>query len=355
MRGDGFKIIVEFLTDCVTGKIFPGAVCWIGDCRNTYFYEAYGNRRLMPDRQPMKKDTIFDLASLTKPLATALSIMKLCETKDIRLDDKVDKFFTDSKGRAGGSKTIRQLLTHTAGLPAWFPLYSIRPEKRLEYLADAGPGGKKVVYSCLGYIILGKIVEKITRSPLDVFFRDLTKGLPLKHTSFPTSKILINVAATEKGDRYERTKYEISGKEPTVKWRNYLIQGEVHDGNCFYGYRGVAGNAGLFSNVPDLVIMTRAYVDGRIVKPTTVRLMTTDHTGGKNPRGLGWMMNMYPDRFSPAAYGHTGFTGTMLCHDPAIDLTVILLTNDIHPRVKPGNMPPVRKRLMKIIAKIFNG
>jgi CubicO group peptidase (beta-lactamase class C family) len=355
MRGDGFKVINGFLTDCVTGKIFPGAVCWIGDDSKTYFYEAYGQRRILPDKQPMKKDTVFDLASLTKPLVTALSIMKLYETKNILLDDKVDKFLTDFKGRAGGCKTIRQLLTHTAGLPAWFPLYSIRPEKRIEYLAAAATGKEKVVYSCLGYIILGKIIEKTTRTSLDAFSRDLTKGLSLKHTSFPISKILINVAATEKGDRYERTKYKTSGQAPSVKWRNYLIQGEVHDGNCFYGYQGVAGNAGLFSSVHDLVILARAYVNGRIVKPATVKLMTADHTGGKNPRGLGWMVNMYPGRLSPTAYGHTGFTGTMLCHDPALGLTVILLTNDIHPRVKPGNMPPVRKRLMKIISKIFNG
>jgi len=353
MPKDKFAGIDRYLLKQLGDKRFPGAVCWIGSRRVTFFYEKYGHCQVLPSRRLMLKDTIFDLASITKPLVTALSVMKLSEAKKIRLDDKAEKYIAEFKGRSLGVKTVRQLLTHTAGLPAWFPMYSIPPDKRFDYLSGADTGERKVVYSCLGYIILGKIVERAARTPLDIFFREVTKGLALSNTMFRPDP-LASIAATENRDRYERAKFKSCGLRSAAGWRDYLIRGEVHDGNCFYGYRGVAGNAGLFSNVPDLVRFMRAYVGGDIIPPSSVKQMTANLTGAKNPRGLGWMLDIYPGRLSPRAYGHTGFTGTMLCFDPLKDLLVILLTNDIHPHVKPDNMPPLRRQLMKIISRIFN-
>jgi CubicO group peptidase (beta-lactamase class C family) len=270
------------------------------------------------------------------------------------LDDRIEKYIAEFRNFANGRKTVRQLLTHTAGLPAWFPIYSIPPEKRLDYLAGADTGCSKVVYSCLGFILLGKIVERVARIPLDLFFHHMIKGLSLKNTMFRPDKRRASIAATENQDLYERAKYGSCGLQPATGWRDYLIRGEVHDGNCFYGYRGAAGNAGLFSNVPDLVRYMRAYTGGEIIRLSSVKQMTANLTGAKKPRGLGWMLDIYPGRLSPRAYGHTGFTGTMLCYDPLKDLLVILLTNDIHPRVKPDNMPPLRKQLMTIVSQIFH-
>jgi CubicO group peptidase (beta-lactamase class C family) len=353
MLNDKIAAIDRFLLEQLKNKRFPGAVCWIGNLNMTFLYEKYGCRQILPSPKPMLEDTIFDLASLTKPLVTAVSVMKLLAAKKILLDDRIDKFIPEFKGLANGSKTIRQLLTHTAGLPAWYPLYSIHPGNRLFYLADAATGKGEVVYSCLGYIILGKIVERVARTKLDLFFQDIIKGLSLKNTMFRPDKRLASIAATENGDRYERIKCKPLGLRPAAGWRNYLIRGEAHDGNCFYGYRGVAGNAGLFSNVPDLVRFMRALIGAEIIPLSSLKLMTTNLTGAKNPRGLGWKLDIYPGKLSPKAYGHTGFTGTMLCYDPLKDLLAILLTNDIHPYARPDNMPPIRRRLMKIISKIF--
>jgi CubicO group peptidase (beta-lactamase class C family) len=346
--------IDRFLQNCLMENRFPGAACYIGDLRSTFFFETYGYRQIIPTLKPMHKDTVFDLASITKPIATAVSVMKLFDEKKVRLDDRIEKYLPGFKGRPQGVKTIRQALTHTAGFPAWFPMYSIRPEKRCAFLADAESKTGKAVYSCLGFIVLGKIVEEITRLPQNIYFRDITKGFSLANTMFRPDKRRADIAATENRDRHERRKCEALGIRPPNGWRDYLIRGEVHDGNCHYGYRGVAGNAGLFSSVPDLTRFMRAYVRGEIVSPRAVNMMTANYTGGRRGRGLGWMLDIYPGSLSQKAYGHTGFTGTMICFDPLSDMLVILLTNDIHPYVKPGNMPPVRRRFMKIVSRTFD-
>jgi CubicO group peptidase (beta-lactamase class C family) len=354
----------RFLADGVMRKNFPGAVCWIGNGHETYFYEKYGHRQILPARMPMTRDTLFDLASITKPLVTAMMIMKLIDEKKLKLDDKIARFIPAFKHKINAHKTIKQLLTHTSGIPSWFPVYFIPPELRLKFFATQNTGKRAVLYSCLGYLILGEIVENISGLRLNQLYQHLTDQLKLKYTSFNPPPKTADVAATENGDLYEREKaFNFTAGSPVrspdrikvpdgFRWRDYVIKKEVHDGNCHYGYRGVAGNAGLFSNAADLVKIMRAYLNAEIVRLPTLRLMTRSHTGCKNPRGLGWLLNIYPGILSPRAFGHTGFTGTMVCHDPAIDLTVILLTNDIHPRVKPDNMPPLRKRLMKIIARI---
>lgn len=340
----------KYLNNCIKQKKIPGAVVWIGDDKRIKFFESFGYRQLIPQKIKMNKKTIFDLASITKPLCTAISIMLLYEEKEINLEKPIEKYLTEFKNKSNGKKTIKELLTHTSGMPAWFPLYILGPDERINFLASANTGKNDVIYSCLGYIILGLIIERITEQRLDLFCqKKLFNRLCLKNTMFkPTHKIK-NITATELGNEHEKKIAVQYGNVTKVKWRDYLIKGEVHDGNCFYGYKGVSGNAGLFSNAQDLARIFQAYLNGEILKLRTLRMMIKDWTGGKEKRGLGWWVNPYPGILSPAAFGHTGFTGPMVVVEPIKKLIVIFLTNSVHPKVRLGIMPRIRKKILQII------
>lgn len=348
-----FDTLHKFLTDYTTKGKITGCVCWVGDKKNTLFFQRYGYAQTVPKKIKINRDTIFDLASITKPITTAMSIMLLYEKEKIKLNDKIEKYLPDFKNRRNGKKTIMQLLAHTSGMPAWFPLYILPEGKRMAYLTKTNTGKKQVIYSCLGYIILGKIVEVVSGYNLDIYCsKNFFKRLGLKNTMFGPVKGK-NIAATEFGNTYEKKTAAKHGDTSAVNWRDYVIKGEVHDGNSFYGFEGVSGNAGLFSNTSDLVKIMRQYLAGKIVKSNTVKMMIKDHTGGKEKRGLGWVIDPYPKLLSPAAFYHTGFTGTMCLADPVLDLIIILLANAVHPRVRLGLMPPVRHRVVKIVSKIM--
>jgi len=339
-----------YLIDCVGRKKIPGAVLWLGDDRNIYFFESFGNAQIIPEKIKMNKGTIFDLASLTKPLCTAMAVMRLFEEKEIKLNDPVEKYLLEFKNSPTGKKTIKQLLTHTSGLPAWYPLYILPDDKRIDYLKNAGTEDNKVVYSCLGYIILSIIIERITRLNLSEYcIKNIFKKLELKNTFFNPPKDIKNIAPTELGNEHEKEKAKEFGDISKIRWRDYLIKGEVHDGNCFYAFNGVSGNAGLFSNAEDLSKILRAYLTGEIVKFSTLKMMIKDWTGGIEKRGVGWWVNPYPDILSDSAFGHTGFTGTMVMVEPKKNLTIILLANSVHPAVRLGIMPEIRRKVIQII------
>ncbi|MEO0161673.1 MAG: serine hydrolase [candidate division WOR-3 bacterium] len=345
-----FLKVCKYLNNCVKYKKIPGAVLWVGNDKDVYIFEAFGYQQIFPKKEKLDKDTIYDLASLTKPLCTAMSVMLLFEEKEVKLNDCIEKYLPEFKNKPNGKKTIKELLTHTSGLPAWFPLYLLNPQERIDYLSRANTGKKEVIYSCLGYIILGLMIERITNQRLDVFCKEkIFKRLHLKNTMFNPSKKIKNIAPTELGNEHERQKAKEYGDILKIKWRDYLIKGEVHDGNCFYAFDGVSGNAGLFSNAENLAIIMRAYLNGEIVKPSTLRLMIKDWTGGKEKRGLGWWVNPYPGILSNSAFGHTGFTGTMIMADPKKNLIVILLSNSVHPEVHLGRMPKIRKKVVQLI------
>lgn len=353
MKKISFSSLDKYLKVCISKKKFPGGVCWIGTPKEILFFEHYGHTQIVPDFVKMTKQTVFDLASLTKPLATALSVMLLYEEHELKLNDRIEKFLSSFENRVNGKKTIRQLLMHTSGIPAWYPVYLLSKKERIRFFSQTNTNRKEVIYSCLGYIILGQIIEKIAGQRLDQFCRArIFEKMELKNTRFGPIPDQAAVAATEFGNEHEKIKSAAYGDISRVRWRNYLIKGQVHDGNSFYGYDGVAGNAGLFSNVPDLVNYTRAYLEGEIVKPSTYKMMTKDGTGGKEQRGLGWMINPYPKLLSPDAFHHTGFTGTMLLIDPDRELIVIFLTNAIHPKVRLGVMPRIRRRVIEIVSAL---
>jgi CubicO group peptidase (beta-lactamase class C family) len=348
-----FETLHKFLTDCTTKEKIPGCVCWIGNDKDTLFFHEYGYAQIVPEKIRMSRDTIFDLASITKPVGTAMAIMQLTERKKIKLDDKIKKFLPDFKNKPNGEKTIHELLTHTSGIPAWFPIYILSEEKRMDYLAKTNTGKSKVIYSCLGYIILGKIVEVVSGYSLDKYCTTyIFKKNGVKTTRFGniTKK---NIAATEFGNKHEKNMASKYGKVSKIKWRDYVIKGEVHDGNAFYSYKGISGNAGLFSNARDLAKIMRHYLDKEIVKPGTLKMMIKDHTGAKEKRGLGWIIDPYPELLAHTTFYHTGFTGTMCLAEPKSNLIIILLTNAIHPKVRLGIMPEIRRKVVSIIAKIL--
>jgi CubicO group peptidase (beta-lactamase class C family) len=199
--------------------------------------------------------------------------------------------------------------------------------------------------------LLGKVIEQISQVSLAHLFQENISGkLGLKTLSYGPVTAKNSVAATEQGNRHERGMASQYGDVSRVKWRNDVIQGEVHDGNAYYAFGNIAGNAGLFSNAQDLATFTRAYLNDELLSKAGVKMMITEHTGGEEKRGLGWKIDPYPGLLSPGTFGHTGFTGTMLMVDPQQDLIIILLANAVHPRVKLGLMNPIRERVIRIIS-----
>lgn len=350
-----FEKLHNYLTDCINRKLFPGCVCWVGDLTATYFFKEYGFAQLKPQTVGMKKDTILDIASITKPAATALSIMILHERRSLNINDRVAGSLDELKNTPLAQETIKQLLTHTSGLPAWFPTYLMPEDQRLKHIANLKTDKQDVVYSCLGYIVLGKIVERVSHMGLDYFFqKNIADKLSLNNIQFGPLLKNNNVAATEHGNLHEQNMASRYGDTSCVEWRNYLIRGEVHDGNAFYGFKGVAGNAGLFSDIEDLTKLTRSYLSADIVNRDTVDIMIADHTGSEEKRGLGWRIDPYPGILSPTSFGHTGFTGTLLVVDPERDLIITLLANAVHPKVQLGLMNPIRQEVVRIICETLH-
>jgi CubicO group peptidase (beta-lactamase class C family) len=350
-----FSQLDTYLKTCIGEQKFPGCVCLIADSKSTLFSQCYGHAQITPTKIKMTTHTIFDLASLTKPIATALSIMLLYEERELILNDCIDTFLKNFTNKPNGKKTIKELLTHTSGIPAWFPTYLLDKEEQMEFLATANTGTSNVIYSCLGYIILGAIIESIVGYRLDRYCTEhIFRKIGLKKTCFGSLDSGENIAATELGNEHEKKMARKYGDISQIRWRNYLIKGQVHDGNSFYSHSGIAGNAGLFSHADDLLKIIRAYTSGKIVNAETVKMMIHDHTNGEQQRGLGWLVNPYPGLLSARTYGHTGFTGTMLIVDPKKPIIIILLTNAVHPKVKLGVMPKVRKKVVKIISNILN-
>ena len=321
----------SLISSFVRRGCFPGAVLLVARHGRIAHFKAYGYSSLYPEKREMNIDTLFDLASLTKVVATTTTLLRLVEQGELRIEDPVSLYFPSFSGGSKEEVRIWHLLTHTSGLPAHSHLYSILSSKEEVYgyitsLDLVYKPGTKVVYSDLGFILLGKIIEKVTGEPLDVAARKLVfEPLGMKNTIFnPPPEMREKAAATE-----------------YCRHRGRILRGEVHDENAWF-MGGVGGHAGLFSTAEDLAVFAQmmlnkgSYDGTQILSPATVNVATRNHTPGLNScRGLGWVVNCRPcscgDLMSPRAFGHTGFTGTSLWIDPEYDLFVILLTNRVHP------------------------
>ncbi len=317
----------------------PGCVVVLGRGDGVVFRRAYGARAIDPDREPMSPDTIFDLASLTKAVATATAMMRLVEEGRVELDAPAARYLPELRGGGRERVTVRHLLTHRAGLPAVDPLSGYEGERDavlariLRTPLESAPGAR-VRYSDLGFVILGALVERVSGRGLDAYVREtLSEPLGMRETRFsPPEDWRPRVAPTERAERRG----------------GVLIRGDVHDPRAFR-LGGVAGHAGLFSTADDLsrfarMLLREGELDGvRVLSRETVRAMRA--RDGALERGLGW--DMGHATLSPSAFGHGGYTGTSLWIDPERDLFVLLLSNRVHPDGR-GDVQPLVRELGRI-------
>lgn len=342
--------------DAVERGVFPGAVVLVRDGNSEPEVRAYGNRSIDPEVRPMEEDTIFDLSSLTKPLATTVAVMLLVRDGMLRVDDRVSRFFHNFGVHGKTHVTFRHLLSHCSGLAAWRPYYKTIQQieqrgEKVNFLASAAakefvyqeicrerpeaPPGVRAVYSDLGFMLLGAVVETISGKTLDRFCRDrIFKPLQLRSTSFIDLTMV-------RARRIEPVTDMIAPTE-RCPWRGRVLCGAVHDDNA-YAMGGVAGHAGLFGSARDidrLLVELRAcwlgesaFLPARILR----EFWKVDGTVPGSTWALGWdtpapTQSMAGVRFSKNTVGHLGFTGTSVWMDLERNRHVVLLTNRVHPR-----------------------
>ncbi len=324
--------IDQAVAQAIEAKRIPGCVVAIGRHGKVVLLRAYGNRQVEPSPIAMTVDTVFDLASLTKPVATATSVMLLVEAGRIRLDDPVAKHLPEFGRKGKDAVTVLQLLTHQGGLMPDNALrdYLDGPEKawqRIFDLALSAPPGSKFIYSDVGFLVLGKLVERVSGKPLNEFAESrIFKPLGMDDTGYVPDEARRRRAAL------------------TERRGNQWIQGEVHDPRAYH-LGGVAGHAGLFSTAGDLAVYAQmmlgrgTYGGVRVLRSESVEEMTRPRAVSAGLRGLGWGIRTgystnRGDGYSPQAFGHGGFTGTAMWIDPELDLFVIFLSNRLHPHGK---------------------
>ncbi len=353
----GFAPIATLVDAAIARHELPGAVVLVGRGDAVLYRRAFGRRAVRPSPEAMTEDTIFDLASLTKVVATTTSVMKLIEDGRVRLNDPVAQFI-DGFGKYGKQAiTIRHLLTHTSGL---------RPDLELEVEfhgaeeairraieeVPTAPAGERFIYSDINFFLLGDIVRRVSGRRLDEYAKaEIFDPLGMKDTAFlPPESWRQRIAPTE----------ACGALEWPCKGSTYL-RGIVHDPTA-RRMDGVAGHAGLFSTADDLSRFCRMLLAGgrlggaRILSPGAIARMTTPSTPMemRAVRGLGWDIDSpyssnRGELFPIGSYGHTGFTGTSLWLDPASGSYVIFLSNRVHPDGK-GDVTPLRARVATIAA-----
>lgn len=306
VRKPNHQKIDTLIRDGIAEKIFPGAVAYIVEEGVPTCFQAFGNRMCTPKVKPMECDTIFDLASLTKPIVTATLTMRLVEKSTVKLNAPIQTYLPEF---SHPQVTICHLLTHTSGLPAWRPTYleSKAKDEVLNYLCRMPleyPTGTQVVYSCLGYILLGKLLERLTSEPLDTLAQKwIFQPLEMNWTRYnPPSAWIDECAATEDSNSFEE---RMVNYQPH-NWREGVIVGEVHDENAHF-LGGVSGNAGLFSTAADIGKFCQMLLKGgdSVLTSESINRMATVHTARLNEsRSLGWMI------LEDGSLYHTGFTGT---------------------------------------------
>ena len=339
----------DSLIEASVGTRIPGAVLVVARNGQVVHERAFGYAQLndyemrrLPAPRPMRTSTMFDLASVTKVMATTMAMMMLVDRGVVDLDAPVWRYLPDFRGPRLDSIRVRHLLNHSSGLVQWQPLYYSATTSAETYrvIRDMPLGwgvGTGRHYSDLGFMLLGYIIERVSGERLDAFMeRELYKPLGLRMTTFnPKARGFTDFAATEQGNVYERRMvhdstfgYLYEG-DPTAwnGWRRYVLVGEVDDGNAFHANGGVAGHAGLFSTAGELRVLldllnARGESRGRrFISATTIdRFLTRDSHG----HYLGWML---PRDMPEGSFAHNGFTGTYVLGVPARGLSIVLLTN----------------------------
>ncbi len=346
---------------------FPSAVYLVAERDEIIFTDALGHSVVEPYRITNTADTIYDLASLTKPLITTLLCARRIELGELTLDSSVSHYLAEFDRTDKQMITIRELLTHTSGLPAWRPLYLLtedEPERAAGAIANLDleyKPGTRVVYSDMGFIALGILLERITGQRLaSLAQQEIFDPLKLAHTFFnPELALQTGIAACETGNAYELDMCKQTGAGEYANSRQRVIWGEVHDGNAYF-LGGAAGHAGLFSTAPETLLLAQQFLSDstRLLAPQTCSLFRENMTPGlEEARSIGWQLAATKDstggaNLPPDSFGHNGFTGTCVWIDPNTRRIFILLTNRTHAHALPfANINAVRREFNNLAVK----
>jgi CubicO group peptidase (beta-lactamase class C family) len=352
--------LTGILRAAVADSAFPGAFAIVGDSRGVLARVSAGRIDWKPSAPRPHEHTLWDLASLTKVVATTTAAAQLVEAGRIEVDAPVQRYLPSWTGPGKERVTVRHLLTHSSGLPSFRPYdqQTKNPDSLATLLfnteLERAPG-ERMVYSDIGAFVLGEVVQRVSGERLDAYFRThVARPLRLRETLFTPSRALrARIAPTE-----------------FDSLRGGLVHGAVHDERAYY-LGGVAAHAGLFGSGHDLarfatMMLRGGYLDGaRILKPATIADFTTYAARSFSNRGLGWQKRERDDMpfktnsawagqsMSASAYGHTGFTGTSMGIDPELDLYVILLSNRVNPTRNNPRITGVRARVADAIVPLF--
>ncbi len=360
MSAERLALLDTLMSEALERKDFPGAVLLVAHKGRTVWRKAYGLSQWVPENRPMSADMMFDMASVTKPVATATSIMLLVERGRLRLLDKVKDYVPDfapyilEGGLPGEDARLWHLLTHTSGLPPYTdpkeverlygnPCPTETLVKHIAGLRKESPPGAKFTYSCLNYITLASILKSVTGKNLAEFSdENIFKPLGMKRTCFVPPPSLLDLCV------------------PTQVYDGKPLRGVVHDPLARL-QGGISGNAGLFSTADDLAVFAQMMLDGgafgnvRVLSPLAVERMTEVFPkAGGTGRGLGWDLDsayasVRGDLFGLNSYGHSGYTGTSIWIDPETRTTVVFLTNRVHPDDK-GDIISMRSKVANVVA-----
>jgi len=339
------NVLDSVIETSIENHEIPGADLIVGHDGQVIYRKAFGNRSLEPTRQPMTAETIFDIASLTKVVATTPAIMQLVEQGKVRLNDPVVKYIPEFGQNGKSDISVRDLLTHFSGLPPDLDLSHPWAGRDVGYSmafssTPISPPGARFIYSDINFIVLAALVERVSGVPFDSYCsQHVFSPLGMEHTRFrPPSEWSPQIAPTEYDERGQ------------------MLHGTVHDPTA-RRMGGIAGHAGVFSTGDDLAKFAQAMLDGRsVLSPFSITKMTTPQQPPAAPvlRGLGWDIDSpfssNRGEFLPVgSFGHTGFTGTSLWIDPATRTYIVLLTNSVHPRGK-GSAISLRAKIATAVA-----
>lgn len=354
----------DFLAGHVAAGTFPGASYLVAEGDRVVAEGAVGDAVREPESIGATTATLYDLASLTKPLATALCAVRLAARGRVRLEDRLGKHLPGWRaGDARDGITLLDLLTHRSGLAAWDPLYVHARDTagriaRVLALPPASAPLAGVTYSCPNYLLLGFALESAAGAGLARLFDDLVRR-PLGDPEIvyvPPATLRPRTAATERGNARERELAGPAGADYNA-WRTGMIWGEVHDNNA-YTLGGAAGNAGLFGTARGVAVVARACLPGGggLLSEEERGLLAHDFTPGLGQsRSVGFQIARTPGSAAgpglpESAFGHTGFTGTSLWLDPHARRILVLLTNRVHPVFRDDDMNAVRREFHRLAA-----
>ena len=359
----------------VADGVFPGAVLLVRLRGELAYRKAVGRRSLVPPGDPVTLETVYDLASLTKPLATTSAVLLLVQQGRLDIKSALRDLLPELANAPVGEATVFHLLTHSAGLPGWRPFYERIAEENtrqpgflgspaarravLSYIHDEAllhPIGSRSLYSDLGFMLLGMLVERVSRQPLATFCRE---HLYEPANAAPLAFLEIGAKKLESLSRAGMALNEVASTEED-SWRGRVVHAEVHDENA-YALGGTGGHAGLFGTAAAVLVMAGAWLNAQrglptVFDPAVVRqFVTRQHRIPQSSWALGWdtpsASSSSGTKFSARSFGHLGYTGTSLWVDPVRELEVVLLSNRVHPTRRNELIRQFRPQIHDIIYK----